>query len=445
MGIDSMRLARYTSSKNLRSLAPVPIALEGIPDEIVEHFLSSCGTRDLLAVTLTCRRLSRVATGVLYRDVKLLSSRKATRFFLTIYHKENIGLWVRSCEIAFTFNQRFLDNPRAQGLSSQDSKFSRVWKFIPIKNEQPETHMEQIRDPLQLASAALERLPRLNYLELLLPEREVHNDFIGRLFGRVTFQLNRFHTNLRFDSAMAAFLKTQHKLEDFRFYSSTPFSALDISMLTNDMLPHLTSLSWSNRVPMDLVRWLVKGRPIETVNIFHLGGIYDISHLLAIGPSSDRIKIANLTFQDRRQPTVSQLEAINIHFPNLVNLGVNIVSLTQEVISDLCRAILQFKRLERLYICDQENKLSLDQSTILYYAELFWTRCPCLRRIGFYICDPYLMVERIVRILEPAGRRRCYGLYDPSYRTSLAQPALPASSENEEEIYLATESIQVTS
>lgn len=339
MKLDSLRSNRLNvdmpidiplSRKGLQKISrrPVVIPLEAIPDEILEQILSFCIVPEVLTLSLTCRRLFCVATGSLYRHVKPANAKKAIEFLLAVCTHENVGSFVRRCELELSFTYNLSISPLQQRNSLIENEFSkRVRNFFAMKIPFPQHDI--LRNPLALSAAALGKMPRLIHLELLFPEKEIQTDYNTQLLGACPFQLYHFHTNLRFDSAMVTFLKSQRHLQDFRFYSSTPFSSLDMTVLAQDMLPHLSSLSWSNRVPMELVRCLVKGRPIDTVNIFLLIGVYDILDLLAIGPSSCYIKRANVTFQDHRYPMYSQLNAINIHFPNLVGLGLTMVSLTE--------------------------------------------------------------------------------------------------------------------
>lgn len=72
----------------------------------------------------------------------------------------------------------------------------------------------------------------------------------------------------------------------------------------------------------------------------------------------------------------------------------------QEITNDLYKIVKSFKQLERLFIYDQFHDFALTREVILQYARSFWNRCGTLRKIGFYVCDPYLMVEKTVSMLK---------------------------------------------
>jgi hypothetical protein len=169
----------------------------------------------------------------------------------------------------------------------------------------------------------------LTKLELFVPEKEVHFDYNSRLLGECHFQLRQLDTNLRFDTGMAHFLTTQSSLEDLRIYSSAPLSSLDIGIFPKDSLSSLKSLSWTSRMPIEVVRALMKGKPIQKVNINISANVDDIAPIISFGPASHRIKTANFTFRDRRHPSFVQLEAMSFHFPNLVVLGIAVCTFTE--------------------------------------------------------------------------------------------------------------------
>ncbi|KJA17321.1 hypothetical protein HYPSUDRAFT_57762 [Hypholoma sublateritium FD-334 SS-4] len=381
MHLDLTRLSRTMRLQKLgrKALPPIRTLLDTVPDEVMEHILSFCAQREVLAISLTCWRLAAVANGTLYRYIRPLNLTKSACFFRTIYLHEHLGTFVRKyrnplLEIENELIKRYRKlKPKALGL----------------------LHDIGYTDSLALVTTALRKMPNLSHLELLFPETEIQTDYVARLLEGCPFQLLHFHTNLRFDLAMAKFLHSQDDLQDLRLHSSTPFSSLDMTTLNGDMLPKLSTLGWSSRVPIELVRHLVKGRPIHTIDVQLPSGIYDISDFLGIGvEASPLVRVANITFRDPRHPLYSQLEVLNIQFPNLTGLGIAVFALTQEITNDLYKIVKSFKQLERLFIYDQFHDLALTRGVILQYARSFWNRCATLRKIGFYVCDPFLMVEK---------------------------------------------------
>ncbi len=93
----------------------------------------------------------------------------------------------------------------------------------------------------------------------------------------------------------------------------------------------------------------------------------------------------------------------------------------QEITNDLYKIVKSFKQLERLFIYDQFHDFALTREVILQYARSFWNRCGTLRKIGFYVCDPYLMVEKTVSMLKicfQRGNLSGYHLSDQNDRQS---------------------------
>lgn len=66
---------------------------------------------------------------------------------------------------------------------------------------------------------------------------------------------------------------------------------------------------------------------------------------------------------------------------------------------DIYKVVKYFKKLRGLFIYDQLHDTALTEQTIVEYATSFWTRCDTLRKIGFYIRDPFLMAEKRVSLL----------------------------------------------
>ena len=422
MHFDLTRLSRTMRlQKPTRKEIPlIRTPLDSVPDEILEHILSFCARGEVWAISLTCLRLTAIATATLYRCVRPLNPNKSVCFFRTICNREHLGRFVRKCEVELSFSGPPLSFRNRNQQLEIETEFRKRSKKLKPKSSGPLRIMGHVHDSLTQVTIALKKMPNLSHLELLFPETEIQANYVSRLFEGAQFQLSHFHTNLRFDLAMAIFLQSQEDLRDLRLHSSTPFSSFDMTTLNDGMLPKLNTLSWSNRVPIELVRHLVKGRPIHTINVQLPSGLYDISDFLGIGSGASLlVKTANITFRDPRHPLHSQLAILNIQFPNLTGLGIAVVTLTQvcgahlvlciclhtlaltfwqEITNDLYKIVKSFKQLERLFIYDKLHDFSLTREVILQYARSFWNRCGTLRRIGFYVCDPFLMVEKTVSL-----------------------------------------------
>jgi hypothetical protein len=316
MPIDFLSL----SWKRLRrfSYPTLPSPLQRIPDELLEQILAFCSQSDTARVYSTCWRLARVAVRVLYRHVKPATSEKAHDLFITLCFHKHLLPFIHSCEMHVS-----LRIPKAK-LPLDESDFSkRIRKLGTLRT----FHCRHVlRDPLTLVASVLKKMDNLIRLELLVPEREVNLGYSSRLFTDCCFQLRYLDTNIRFDTGMAHFLGAQSSLEDLRVYTSAPLSSMDVDIFTKSSLSSLTSLSWTSRMPTEVVRVLTKGKSIHKVNISICADVRDISPIIAFGPASNRIKTANFTFRDLRHPTFVQLEAMSFHFPNLVGLGIAVYS-----------------------------------------------------------------------------------------------------------------------
>jgi len=316
MPIDILSLSR----KRLRRLSSktLPSPLQSIPDELLEQLLVFCSQSDTARVSSTCWRLARVATLVLYRHIKPATSQKALDLFITLcFHKHLLPL-AHSCEMRIS-----LRVPKAKS-PLEESDFSKRIRKLGTLRIFPYRHV--LRDPLTLVASVLKKMTNLTRLELLVPEGEVNLGYSSYLLGDCHFQLRYLDTNLRFDTGMARFLGAQTSLEDLRLYTSAPLSSLDTAIFSKSSLSSLESLSWTSRMPTEVVRTLTKGTSIHKVNISIFANVRDISPVIAFGPASNRVKTANFTFRDLRHPTFVQLEAMSFHFPNLVGLGIAVYS-----------------------------------------------------------------------------------------------------------------------
>ena len=338
MPIDILGLSRK------RREPPRPSPLQNLPDELLEKILTFCSQSDVASASSTSWRLSRVTARVLYRHPKAATSAKVLDLFITLCCHKHLPPFVHSCELRTS-----LRIPSTKSPLDENSFSKRVRKIGALRTF---PHRNALRDPLTLVASVLKNMINLTKLELLIPEKEVNVDYNSRLLGECRFQLRQLDTNLRFDTGMAQFLTTQSSLEDLRIYSSAPLSSLDIGILPKGSLSSLKSLSRTSRMPIEVVRALMKGRPIHKVNVNICANVDDIAPIISFGPASSRIKTANFTFRDRRHPTFVQLEAVSFHFPNLVGLGIAVgtfaeVGHPRKPSVNFCVDLISFRRLAK--------------------------------------------------------------------------------------------------
>lgn len=381
MPIDILGLSRKKRG------TPRPSPLQSLPDELLEKILAICSQSDMASASSTCWRFSRITSRFLYRHPKAVTSDKAFDLFITLCCHRHLPSFVHTCELRTS-----LRVPPTKSPLDEDSFSKRVRKIGTLRTF---PHRHALRDPLTLVAYVLKNMINLTKLEFFIPEKEVHLDFNSRLLGECCFQLRQLDTNLRFDTGMARFLTTQSSLEDLRIYSSAPLSSLDIGIFPKTCLSSLKSLSWTSRMPIEVVRALMKGRPIHKVNINICANVDDIAPIISFGPASHRIKTANFTFRDRRHPTFVQLEAMSFHFPNLVGLGIAVCTFTEDITKDLKEALKTFSHLERLYIYDEIHMEEATTRSLFQLAKAMFEECSTLKKIGFYLCDPYVTVEKI--------------------------------------------------
>jgi hypothetical protein len=55
-----------------------------------------------------------------------------------------------------------------------------------------------------------------------------------------------------------------------------------------------------------------------------------------------------------------------------------------------------FCHLERLFIYDEVHMQEATTRTLFQLAKSLFAGCSTLKKIGFYVCDPYVTVEKIV-------------------------------------------------
>ncbi len=146
-------------------------------------------------------------------------------------------MFVRKCEVILSFSGpplSFRDRNQQLEIGTEFRKRSKK-----LKSKSSGSIRDVGHDSLTQVTTALKKMPNLLYLELLFPETEIQTDYVSQLFEGAPFQLSHFHTNLRFDLAMANFLRSQEDLQDLRLHSSAPFSSFDMTTL-NDGHPSET-------------------------------------------------------------------------------------------------------------------------------------------------------------------------------------------------------------
>ena len=55
-----------------------------------------------------------------------------------------------------------------------------------------------------------------------------------------------------------------------------------------------------------------------------------------------------------------------------------------------------FRHLERLFIYDEVHTQEATARSLFRLAKSLFEGCSTLKKIGFYLCDPYVTVEKIV-------------------------------------------------
>ncbi|PPR03572.1 hypothetical protein CVT24_007611 [Panaeolus cyanescens] len=149
---------------------------------------------------------------------------------------------------------------------------------------------------ISIVAAALSILPNLDHLELKLQFPEGSDRHLGKLLSMsplpggesnialfsapsIPFQLTSFSTTIEFGPCMALFLQSQSKLKELTVMhvrkSSQAFWKEDmlhkrvenVDPTASKALPALTSLSYSDRTPLELVQYLAKGRAIDKLKV----------------------------------------------------------------------------------------------------------------------------------------------------------------------------------
>ncbi|KAF8151664.1 hypothetical protein B0H34DRAFT_801361 [Crassisporium funariophilum] len=402
LNISARRTRRASSALILQPSRAIPLAT--VPDEVLEQILQFCTRASLLRLTQTCHRLSLLATKAIYRHVRPTTTPQIVGFLVAVCFYPHTRPLVRRLELDI----KHAPAPAHEVSLSLYEPFHRTdvvrWA-LKLGTRRVLAHRYVLRDFQSLLAAALGHMGNLTHLELLFPEgsgavpRDDEDVVTRRLLGQCTFQLTRLNTTLRFGSALAAFLQKQHSLRELQICTAAPLASLDVTdpkFLQKGTLSSLVCLSWTSRVPVEIVRHLMRGREVYKINIAFYVGVGDIAPLLDIGAGWENIRIANFTFRDSRQPTYAQLEAICARFPNVVGLGIAIVTLTEDFGVNLAKVLSRYPHLKCLLIYDQTHETDAYKKAV-QYSRRWFKECATLTRIRLYVCDSPIKLGKKVR------------------------------------------------
>ncbi|KAF8153863.1 hypothetical protein B0H34DRAFT_809513 [Crassisporium funariophilum] len=333
-----------------------------VPNEVVEAILVYSSTKDLLQVCLAGSRLSAVASRFLYRNIPQMSPKRTINFLTTVCLSERkLATEVRVLSISL------------QGLPISTPIFEMDYRLIIRSTAHLRTTGSTTGEntTATLLAIALEKLVRLTHLTMYLDEADGKVN-VWRLLEKCNFQLKLLLTTLPFDTEMVRFLETQNGLAELQI---DPGHFLWDIVLPEGFLPVLTTLGWSYKVPLEIVKQLIKGRPVQNIVVFLNLITKAVGEILDIGPGFERITSAWLAFE--RDPTSQLLQAIAQYFPNLRQLRM-CESLKHEVVSDLRSSLKCFRCLERVTIEGLAPSMACLAWTLLPIIKEWFEECKTL-------------------------------------------------------------------
>lgn len=202
-------------------------------------------------------------------------------------------------------------------------------------------HMKKLGNPIKLVgfrrvlqnnmtllATALKMLTNLQSLELRLNASDGRDENVAILLGQTTFQLRKFSTSMEFNSAMGRFLQTQSQLRELQCSSSLTPAILNKNLLPPGSLPKLSIFTWSSSVPMDVVRYITSGRPIEKITVLVETQVPNLAPLVDIGRCSERVKQISLLINSNNV-TAEQIREIAKQFPEVHQLGMKMRKLDE--------------------------------------------------------------------------------------------------------------------
>ncbi|KIM42049.1 hypothetical protein M413DRAFT_27574 [Hebeloma cylindrosporum] len=312
-----------------------PVAVAYLPNELVEKVLGFCSSQALSNVCLVDRRFSDNAYPLLYRTVSQTNLKRATNFLSTVYLYDRPASLVRS--LTLSFHGVRIEEPFGKG--------DVIRRLLKLGSRRRAISLGRVlKDLATLLSAALPKLTELSHLLLFVHTADSMQKFAARLLGTCTFQLVTFMTTLEFDAEMAAFIRTQERLQVLHF----SFGDLASPFIGSGPLPGICStletLGWTRLVPVGLVREFTENCPISGIHVHLDIETESIADLLDIGPSSK--KITDATFTYLTDPTSKNLQEIAFQFPNIKHLVLNVRVMTEEITRELAPAFRCFENLE---------------------------------------------------------------------------------------------------
>jgi hypothetical protein len=297
---------------------PTPLTVASFPNELLEKVLGFCSSQSLSNVCLVDRRFADNAYPLLYRTISEMNIKRTTDFLSTIYLYDRPASLVRSLTLSL------------HGVKLQEP-FGRtdiIRRLLKLGSRRRAISLGRVlKDLATLLSAALPKLTDLTQLSLFIGIADSMGKFAARLLGQCTFQLVTFMTTLEFDCEMAAFIRTQERLQVLHF----SFGGLTSPFIASNSYPGICStletFGWTRLVPLDLVTEFTENCPISGIHVHLDLDTESIADILDIGPSSRKIIDASFTYVT--DPTSRNLEEIAFQFPNIKHLSLNLREMTE--------------------------------------------------------------------------------------------------------------------
>ncbi|KAF8896872.1 hypothetical protein CPB84DRAFT_1781645 [Gymnopilus junonius] len=251
-------------------------------------------------------------------------------------------------------------------------------KFIGFRNV--------LQNNMTLLATALKLLTNLQTLELRLRASDGRDENVAHLLGQTTFQLRKFGTTMEFNSEMGRFLRNQNQLRELQCSSSLTSAILTKNLLPSGTLPKLSIITWSSRLPMNVVRYITSERPIEKVTVLVETEVPNLAPLLDIGPRSESVKQVSLMINSNNI-TAEQVGEIAVQFPAAQELGMKMRKLDENFLTQITASIHHFKSLRRLILSANAVVFKRWEDLIQEHLAVCFEKCKTLSYLIFPVTE----------------------------------------------------------
>jgi len=295
-----------------------------LPNELYEKIFTFCSTPVLFTLTLVDRRITCVANPLLYRKIQTLRSlSKIVQLLSTLLFFDQIAPLVQSLRVDFVWWSASLSKP-----------IPRKDIYLCVKKvgtRKTFAAREVLNTYFSLLSGVLCKTRNLRNLELIFEHVDSIDQTFGYLVKGFPSQLQSLTTSFQLGPALGQFLETQCRLRELRLGNHVPYPTPFLDDLHTGPLLQVTTMSWSMKTPMEVVRYLAERASLRSiiVDLTALMIYYSTSmeHYFDIGDSSKKVEYARIEFGPGFKMTC--IPMILDSFPSLKSLNMILDTVTE--------------------------------------------------------------------------------------------------------------------